>query len=228
MNPKQMFRNSFYSVSEASCQIGKKGNELSNHFGNLLGVISDKANTSSKNKVIRLFILFLFMAFISNAQEYSISLSNCNFGELKEYNKDSIFQQDSTSLLRIIYFERSSGFKADVYYFHVDSLRAGQLNRLSNNQFLTMDSTFNLEVDYKKLETACYISTYPKFRKTDCIEVVLIRFENGTELSLISIDNTLKELLCSNNDFILKSPNFWNMFFQKMEFLKKQSTKKVR
>ena len=180
------------------------------------------------NNAIRLFISFLFIAFISNAQQYSISQSNCNFAVLREYNKDSIFQQDSTSLLKIIYFVRSSGFKADVYYFHLDSLGLGILKRLSNNLFSNIDSNIKLDVDYKKLETACYISTYPKFKKTDCIELVIIRFENGTEISLTSIDNTLKELLCSNNDFLLMSPNFWNVFFQKKENLRLKSTKKTR
>ncbi len=176
--------------------------------------------------VIRLLFFFIFLAFITNAQEYSISQSNCNIGELREYNKDSIFQKDSSSLLRIIYFERSSGFKADVYYFHVDSIGTGILKRLSNNLFSNIDSNLILKVDYKKLETACYISTFPEYKKSDCIDVILIRFENGTEISMTSIDNTLKELLCSNYDFIIKSPNFWNVFFQKKEILRLISSKK--
>ena len=47
-----MFRNPTYPQSKLTCQIGKKGYELSNHLGNVLSVISDKVIPHSNGATV--------------------------------------------------------------------------------------------------------------------------------------------------------------------------------
>jgi RHS repeat-associated protein len=61
-----MFRNPTYPQSKLTCQIGKKGYELSNHLGNVLSVISDKAIPHDNGGVVD-----YFLADIRQAQDFS-------------------------------------------------------------------------------------------------------------------------------------------------------------
>ncbi|WP_343604027.1 hypothetical protein [Fluviicola sp.] len=164
-------------------------------------------------KYLLITLFFLNASNFVFSQNCDVFASNGMDGQITDYNTDSIFSQNPNVKAQFLFYKRSQG-KTIVLFHYFEKDGIAYYRNVLGSKHLELSNHVRFNSGSDSVETGNFYVNCPGSYSCEGNNGIVACFNNNTIVKLTSFDCNLKELLMSNQQFVLSNKKFWELFFE--------------